>query len=366
MPEAAGRGVVAGDLVSPRPAEGVLREWHELDMGEREVCQVVDELVGELAVAEAGAPRPEVHLVHAHRRVVRIGGCALQHPVRVAPGILGRTDHGGRGRRNLGEARHRVCALNPLAARRSELELVGVLRPEARNEQLPDAVVVEPAHGVADAVPVVEVADYPCRRGVWCPHAEAGSRHVFVRAEVCAEHLPELFVAALPPEVEVDFAHGGNEAVRVIRGPVRAVGVTGFERVCLAVAGGEALPQAVGEVLEGDAGAIRLHRGYRGRERPQRTDHEAAIVCVLAQRCVGLRVSSLDDRRDQARVQLRTVCPLSRSASSECGALPPSSVEECPPVCCSSPSTCPSQTRRAGCAPARRKRRAARSCRCPS
>ena len=50
--EACRRGVVAGDLVAPRPVERVLGHRQQLDVGEPERAAVGDELLGGLAVAQ--------------------------------------------------------------------------------------------------------------------------------------------------------------------------------------------------------------------------------------------------------------------------------------------------------------------------
>jgi hypothetical protein len=61
--EAARRRVVAGHLIAPGAAERVLGHGQELDVGEAGLGDVLDELVGDVAVAEARAPRSEVQLV---------------------------------------------------------------------------------------------------------------------------------------------------------------------------------------------------------------------------------------------------------------------------------------------------------------
>ena len=70
--EARGGREVRRDLVAPRAAERVLHDRHELDVGEAEVGDVVDEAVGHLLVGVRAAavvllPRAEVHLVDRHR-----------------------------------------------------------------------------------------------------------------------------------------------------------------------------------------------------------------------------------------------------------------------------------------------------------
>ena len=79
------RGVVPGDLVAPGRAVRVLHDREQLDVGEAEVLDVVDEVFGHLAVGQPLSPRAQVHLVGAHRAGVRVALRALLHPLRVTP-----------------------------------------------------------------------------------------------------------------------------------------------------------------------------------------------------------------------------------------------------------------------------------------
>ena len=77
------------------------------------------------------------------------------------------------------------------------------------------------------AVPVVEVADHPYTASAGRPHGERGSGHRSVQAVVHmgvgAEHLPQLLVAALADQMQVDLAQGRQEAVGVLGGQRVAV-----------------------------------------------------------------------------------------------------------------------------------------------
>ena len=64
--ETRGRGVVGGDLVSPRSAERVLGHRQQFDVGESGRAQVLGQLMGQFAVVEAGPPGAEVDFVGAH------------------------------------------------------------------------------------------------------------------------------------------------------------------------------------------------------------------------------------------------------------------------------------------------------------
>ena len=78
--EAGGGRVVGGDLVAPRPAEGVLGHGQELDVGEAHLGEVGRQLLGQLPVGQRPVallghvpPRAEVALVDRHRAGPRVG-----------------------------------------------------------------------------------------------------------------------------------------------------------------------------------------------------------------------------------------------------------------------------------------------------
>ena len=77
--------VVRRDLVAPGAAEGVLGQRHELDVGEAGRDDVVDELVGQLAVGQALPPRAGVHLVDAHRPLVPAARAPARRATRRRP-----------------------------------------------------------------------------------------------------------------------------------------------------------------------------------------------------------------------------------------------------------------------------------------
>jgi hypothetical protein len=75
------------------------------------------------------------------------------------------------------------------------------------------------------AVPEVEVADHPHGAGVRRPHHERHAGHALVGAPVGTHELVQPVVLALAEEVQVDLAYRGPEAVGVVEGDDRAVGV---------------------------------------------------------------------------------------------------------------------------------------------
>ncbi len=74
----------------------MLGHRQELDVSEALRQNVFGELVGELAITQAGSPRTEVHLEGAHRLEHRVLGGSLGQPVGVIPGVV-RGEHSGGG-----------------------------------------------------------------------------------------------------------------------------------------------------------------------------------------------------------------------------------------------------------------------------
>ncbi len=270
-----------------------------------EVLDVVDQVLGQVAVAVVLAPRAEVQLVDAHRTGVRVGLGPALHPGVVLPGVPGVDDRRGAARRQLGGARHRVGLLADLAVGAADEELVERAVTDAGDEELPDPGLAEQAHRVAAGVPAVEVTGDVHGLGPGGPHGERGADDVphraGVLADVGAEHGPELLVATLADEVQVDRAQSGREAVRVVLLVLDAVGVGDPQAVVLGLGGprAQAAPDAVGFVLQLDALAVLEHHRDRGRERAVGADHQAGRLEVMAEQVMGLLVPAVGQRADR-------------------------------------------------------------------
>ena len=110
-----------------------------------------------------------------------------------------------------------------------------------------------------------------------------------------AEHLPQLLVATLVDQVQVDLAERGEVAVRVVGGVRRVAGVGHLQAVVGHVGHVEdADPDAAVLVLERDGGAAVDHGDGLG-ERAQRADRHRAVVDVRTEDGVRVAVASLDD-----------------------------------------------------------------------
>src|ERR1019366_7600427 len=136
--EARSRCVVAAHLIAPGRTVGVFHDRHQLDVGEAEVLDVVDQVLGQVAVARALTPGPQMDLVDAHGSVVRVGRRTGGHPVAVLPGVGAGRHHRGRRGGLLGGPGHRVRLGPTGAVGAQDLELVAVALAHSWDEQLPD------------------------------------------------------------------------------------------------------------------------------------------------------------------------------------------------------------------------------------
>ncbi|GAX59019.1 hypothetical protein SO3561_10596 [Streptomyces olivochromogenes] len=194
----------------------MLGDRHEFDMGEAQVADVGGQLLGQLAVGQARTPGRQVDLVHRQWCLVHGTGAPPRHPLLVRPHMVRpRDDRGGR-RRHLGAAGHRVGAHRVRTVGPGDVELVRRSLADAGQEQLPDARGTERPHGVGGAVPVAEVPADPDPLGVGCPDREAGAGHALVGQGMSPERPPQLLVASLADQMEIDLAQRGQEAIRVV------------------------------------------------------------------------------------------------------------------------------------------------------
>src|SRR5699024_9147866 len=158
---------------------------------------------------------------------------------------------------------HRVGLVAPLPVRPEDLELVQVSGAQVGHEQFPHTAGAEAAHGVTDAVPVVEVADEANPTGVGCPHSEPGAGYLtdpgLLTHGVRTEGAPQFLVATLTDQVQVEVAQRGGEVV--------GVGDDVFVRPFL-VAGGDAVvdggTQGLLRHLSGEDPPVQVCQGHPG------------------------------------------------------------------------------------------------------
>src|SRR3712207_6089608 len=132
-------------------------------------------------------------LVDGDGCVLRLAGGPPAHPVAVRPweGLRAGNDGCAAGSR-LARSRHGIRLLRKkLAMRADQFVLVTFAGAETRNEQFPDPSLPAQAHGVAPAVPAVEVADHGDTPGIRRPNGKAHARHAVDRHR-SEEHTSEL------------------------------------------------------------------------------------------------------------------------------------------------------------------------------
>ena len=230
-------------------------------MGEAEVDDVVDEVLGQPAVGQALPPRPEVHLVDAHRPAVRVARGA-------APPSTPRRASRGAPRRRWGR-----CSAAPRSYGPSGRSWCGRCRrlrgsrtgssmpaptPGRNSSQMPlDAERrigwTRPSQPLKSPTTWTALA-----RGR--PQGERNAPDVAQRsgvvAHVGAEHGPQLLVPALVDEVPVDLAEGRREAVGVVLLVLDAVAVgrrAGGSHGSLSKSGEVSRPDAVAPRARGRA-----------------------------------------------------------------------------------------------------------------
>ncbi len=200
------RGEVTGDLVAPRPGERVLGDRHELDVRVALPLDVLDQVLGELLVRLPRLPRPQVHLVDAHRGLPQLRARPVFHPALVVPRVVVDRDDGGGVRRALGLAGHRVGLLVPLAVTAEDAELVQRALADPLDEATPaPRAGDEPQRLVLPVVPVTGDVDLLCVGG---PDREARAVQraalvVLHRAQVGSQSTPHFRVAALVEPLQV-------------------------------------------------------------------------------------------------------------------------------------------------------------------
>ena len=215
--EATGRGKVTANLIAPGFVVGKLRHRHEFNMGVAHFFDVIDKLIGEFEIGEetifllkAALPRAEMHLIDRHRTVVGVGLSAFLHPRLVFPEVTVEIvgDTGSLGA-VLGEEGAGIAFDEKIALGSNDLKFVVLACRDARNEDLPDAVVVP--HRMNAAVPDVEVTDDTDAVRVRCPDREGHSRNSADLREMGPHAVVEVTMISLTEEVEILFAEDGAE-----------------------------------------------------------------------------------------------------------------------------------------------------------
>ena len=233
--KATGGGIPARYLIAPRTIKGMLRDRHQLDVGETTGLYIGDHPIGQFRVGEQSGtgleiggghrrsgpaigfqiglvgtamhPAAQMHLVHRDRLIQRIGAIALLHPGAIGPGIAAQGLHDRTiGWPHLVAEAVGICLLIAVAGLGADLVLVNLTRLQAGDEQLPAA--PQPTlHRVMAAIPAVEVAKHGHAAGIGGPEAEANPLDAPPCAEVGTHPLPDVVMVALGEQVAIHLAH---------------------------------------------------------------------------------------------------------------------------------------------------------------
>ncbi len=271
-----GRGVIPGDLVSPRSAEGVLHDREQLHVREPHGAAVGGEGLGDLAVAEdapigTATPRAQVDLVGSERGLLEARGGAPAHPRPVPPTVDALLDDAGGPGRMIRRSRQGIGLedAHPVAAR--DQELVANAGADPRAEQLPHPRAAEGAHRPGARIPEVGVAHHADPERIWRPDAECGAEDAFVLDDARAENPPELGVRSFADQVEVQLAEGWREPVWILLLPL-ALRVAEADAITAFAGGNIGLEQSRGIYPAHRREAVRSGDACGGRFRMERPD----------------------------------------------------------------------------------------------
>ncbi len=227
--EAGGGGIITGDLVTPGFIQRVLHDRQQFDM---RVAQLLD--IGyqffchfqpgiETAVFML-TPGTGMQFVDGDRASLPVPVVAVFDPAVVFPVIVV-----GRGDQRCGVRAHGhalgigICFGDQMAIMAEQLILVAVAGMQAGNEQFPDAGMAAVAHGVAQAVPAVEVADDADALHMGRPDREQAAGNAVDLLEPGAQETPGMVMLAFVEQMQVPVGKLGIEAVggdRLVPAPV--------------------------------------------------------------------------------------------------------------------------------------------------
>ncbi len=266
--EARGGRIQADGLIAPGAVEGMFADRQQLQMGEAQVAGIGHQGFGQFAVAQPApalhlAPRAQMHLVNADGCLEAIG---LRHAG--ADGVQGRQalhDAGGVGSQ-FGAEGHRIGLLQQFAVLGEDLEFVKRALAHAGEEDFPHAAFAPQPHGVAAAVPAVEIADHRNAPRVGRPHRKACASHAEHLARMRAQTFVGTQMGAFGQQPGVGLAQHLRKAVGVfeVGHPVRIARLQGR-------------PGHPQHIVEGLAAVAHAGAEYRGLVLPlQRGDRFAA------------------------------------------------------------------------------------------
>ncbi len=236
----AGGGEIPRGLVSPGAVEGMLRNRHQLQMRIAEILGIGNQPVRQFPIGEPSMlffgnahPRSQVNFVHGNRCLDWIPFGARRHPLSVMPLVAREIAHhgGGAGPQFRGLRVGVRLAQDGAVVPGADFVLVEGVFGNIGNEQLPEAGGAAVRHGMAPAVPPVEVSDHADPCGIRGPHDEMNPRDPVHRTEMGAKRPIGLVQGPFGEEMQLEVRQQRWKGVRIVTFCDRAVLVHEAEAV---------------------------------------------------------------------------------------------------------------------------------------
>jgi len=184
----------------------------QLDVGVTEILHVGNQFGNEFVPPVEAAivmppPGTGMQLVDADRAMLPVEVRTCSDPVAIAPRIARVFGHAAGGFR---ARKHLPCIgvglSHQLTMLAEDFVLVGMSRNETRNEQLPDTGGATAAHGMAPAIPCVEVADHADALNGGRPHGKQAACHAIDGFQARTKDFPGLEVTPLTQQIQIHLA----------------------------------------------------------------------------------------------------------------------------------------------------------------
>ncbi len=174
------RSIIARDLISPGPVEGVLRDTHQLDMGKFHFLQILYDPVRKLSVGIEAVtavrmlhPGADVALIDRDRLLIGVLLAALVHPPAVCPVEIGDIRcFRCRAGTELCRVRKGICFINFCSVLCCNAVLIEHSGFDPGDEQCPDPAVIQLCHGTLFLIPVVKISNHMHRERIRGPYSK--------------------------------------------------------------------------------------------------------------------------------------------------------------------------------------------------
>ena len=202
---------IARSLISPRAVKRVLHDGHELDVGEVHALSVFGQARRDFTIGEGAViflrnppPRTEMDFVDGNRRLQRVPGLPLLHPVLVRPLVFEIPYHrGGAGRLLMQHSEGIRLIDQKSVVLRNDMKLVNGALGDSGDKPLPDAGTLAGVQGMRILIPSVEAADDRYLARIRRPHTETGAGLIAKRGKMTAQFVVGAVVSALVEKIKI-------------------------------------------------------------------------------------------------------------------------------------------------------------------